>query len=67
MQRTVDHTEVLDSSSGSEDGSSSLFEVTAKQDSGSVNGGQSWDVSGVPVDYTFKVSIKDMHACIDMP
>lgn len=55
VQDVVDHTEMLDSSSGSEDGRSSQSLLAVKPDSASANCGQPWDVSGEPVDYTFKV------------
>ncbi|EIE21946.1 hypothetical protein COCSUDRAFT_42961 [Coccomyxa subellipsoidea C-169] len=54
LQDVVDHTKTLDSSSGSDDGSISQSQLATKLDSASANGGEPWDVSGVPVDYSFK-------------
>lgn len=58
MQDVVDHTKTLDSSSGSDDGSISQSQLATKLDSASANGGEPWDVSGVPVDYSFKVCLQ---------
>ncbi|CAL8471542.1 g11084 [Coccomyxa elongata] len=54
LQALVDHTEVLDSSIGSDSGVCSESDLAAKVVSPSANGGEPWDVSGVPVDYSFK-------------
>ncbi|BDA46923.1 probable NEDD4-binding protein 2 at C-terminar half [Coccomyxa sp. Obi] len=53
LQALVDHTEVLDSSNGSDSGVFSESDLATKLVSPSANGGEPWDVSGVPVDYSF--------------
>ena len=53
----MDHTEVLDSSVGSDSGVYSESDLATMLASVSVNRGEPWDVSGVPVDYSFKVRL----------
>ncbi len=57
MQNVANCGEGVDLSS-SEDGyaSASLDGAGSQGEGGSANGGRAWDVSGVPVDYTFKVT-----------
>lgn len=59
VQNVADCGETADPSCpSSEDGyaSASLDGAGSRGDAGSADGGRAWDMSGVPVDYTFKVT-----------
>ena len=57
LQAVVDHTEVLDSSVGSDSGVYSESDLATMLASVSASRGEPWDVSGVPVDYSFKARL----------